>query len=626
MSTLQEKRIQRQTSEALLGIEAAPDSSTARSTLAPVLEPPQVDENGSLIRSSRQQFRQHSSRVPPQAGSVAAGIRPASNSSTRPSMFGGSMPTSTATGLFGLGYTSNGSSHSISSGAGPLASQQGTNNAAKPFAIMVDDEFGPSGSGVQATAFPASQHQHSQLPAYKTSRKENTTEAAEWAGQKVKQQAVYTVPAASKLPVYEDDDCYEEAAQTNQQSKPQQAGFRQRLELPGPEQSSHSQDGYKQSSLLAAGTAGLLAAVQQQKLSEHAAASATAAPASSSVKDSMAVKASNVSSKAQPAGAMKAIPQGYNPALLVDFVGSEVSFEEVRARAWRQKQAQQSKQHRQQPAELKQTQQTVQRQQLTEPSSQLAVTSHTRDEPYRRTLTQVSQQPTAISTSAVALGIQDLQSKLTVLTSRQQQQAQMEAQKPVSGQQQLLQQGSASAADPTVTVNTRAALESLNFMFSQDLPTMTLSKNSISSAAAAAQTYAAAGARGFRAPGGPAAESTVTINTRAAFDAMNGIFGCEDDTTTMHPFSVKGRSTVPEPTITINTRNAFDCMNDMFGDMTGQQTFTGRPMVHGRVSLKHLTRCLPIDCVDDHKHHCNTPSCVQQLCNFMTFVISGHGV
>jgi hypothetical protein len=110
------------------------------------------------------------------------------------------------------------------------------------------------------------------------------------------------------------------------------------------------------------------------------------------------------------------------------------------------------------------------------------------------------------------------------------------------------------------------------------------------------------------------AEPTVTINTRAALDAMNGMFGCGDDTTTMHGFSQQGNrahaaaaagggarygssfggmpgsggssSSGAEPTVTINTRAAFDAMNDMFGDMTGQQTLTGRQMgmAHGRVS------------------------------------------
>ncbi|WIA31182.1 hypothetical protein OEZ86_001187 [Tetradesmus obliquus] len=45
-----------------------------------------------------------------------------------------------------------------------------------------------------------------------------------------------------------------------------------------------------------------------------------------------------------------------------------------------------------------------------------------------------------------------------------------------------------------------------------------------------------------------------------------------------------GSSSGAEPTVTINTRAAFDAMNDMFGDMTGQQTLTGRQMgmAHGR--------------------------------------------
>ncbi|KAF6256972.1 Mad3/BUB1 homology region 1-domain-containing protein [Scenedesmus sp. NREL 46B-D3] len=136
---------------------------------------------------------------------------------------------------------------------------------------------------------------------------------------------------------------------------------------------------------------------------------------------------------------------------------------------------------------------------------------------------------------------------------------------------------------------------------------------------AAAYGAASSRAGGRRPGGGSgcssgSAEPTVTINTRAALDAMNGMFGCSDDTTTMHGFSQQsnrahaaaaaggggggvryggsyggmpgsgGSSSGAEPTVTINTRAAFDAMNDMFGDATGQQTLTGRQMgmAHGR--------------------------------------------
>jgi hypothetical protein len=175
----------------------------------------------------------------------------------------------------------------------------------------------------------------------------------------------------------------------------------------------------------------------------------------------------------------------------------------------------------------------------------------------------------------------------------------------------------AYTSEPTVTVNTRAALESMNQMFGSDMATMTLPRDAIASAAGAGHALAG-GRAASRRQGGfgssySAADPTVTINTRAALDAMNGMFGGGDDTTTMHGFSQHGNrghaaaggagarygssfsggmqqpggsSSGTEPTVTINTRAAFDAMNDMFGDMTGQQTLTGRQMgmAHGRVS------------------------------------------
>jgi hypothetical protein len=103
----------------------------------------------------------------------------------------------------------------------------------------------------------------------------------------------------------------------------------------------------------------------------------------------------------------------------------------------------------------------------------------------------------------------------------------------------------------------------MNGMFGGGGDTTTLHGFGRPAAAAGRRSFAAADAGG------------VTMNTRAAFDAMNGMFG-GDDTTTLHGFGKAAAAGVGiEPTVTVNTRAAFDYMNGVFGgpgDVTMGQT------------------------------------------------------
>lgn len=129
-----------------------------------------------------------------------------------------------------------------------------------------------------------------------------------------------------------------------------------------------------------------------------------------------------------------------------------------------------------------------------------------------------------------------------------------------------------------VTVNTRAAFDAMNGMFGglDDTTTMHGFGRQASAAPVGSRRSLAAGDLGG-----------VTMNTRAAFDAMNGMFG-GDDTTTMHGFGRQPSAAAPgagpagmEPTITVNTRAAFDYMNGVFG-AAGDATMNQTAAVGGR--------------------------------------------
>jgi hypothetical protein len=140
-------------------------------------------------------------------------------------------------------------------------------------------------------------------------------------------------------------------------------------------------------------------------------------------------------------------------------------------------------------------------------------------------------------------------------------------------------------------MNTRAAFDALNGMFGGGDDTTTMHGLGRPAAAAAGRrSIAAADAGG------------VTMNTRAAFDAMNGMFG-GDDTTTMHGFGRAAAAGIGmEPTVTVNTRAAFDYMNGVFGgpgDVTMGQTaaITGR-----KVQTDPLLDCA-LACPQSHCQH-----------------------
>jgi hypothetical protein len=403
-----------------------------------------------------------------------------------------------------------------------------TTTTTAAFDILVDEEFAPGGSGPERCAYPASAAAQPALPSYSTVRKENTGTASQWTGAALARPAAPAVAPAPRLQVCEDDEDEDDAGGGGGGDGIINTSKQQASELQ-PAQQPSGGVGLWQPLQVPSPQPGQSLTVQQP-----------VAPAAALVPQ---LQQKSTQKAAVQVGAVQQ-PQGYDPALLLSPGGGERSFEEARAEAWRARVAARAVEQQ----ELQQQQQEQQQQQ------------------------QQQQQ------------------------EKQQEKQQLEQQQQQQQQQQL-------ASEPTVTLHTRAALDSINSMFSADA-TSTLHGAALASAAGAgvcdaagimgaASTVPYTRPRPRKSLGGVSAgEPTVTLHTRAAFDAVNGLFGgYGDDTSTLaHGDFGRLRSgggvACPEPTVTINTRAAFEYMNDVFGDVTATQAVPGRSGV-GAARVRH---------------------------------------
>lgn len=491
-------------------------------------------------------------------------------------------------------------------------SQSAANASHTALDVCVDEEFDEAGNGPTPVAFPPSLQHQAVLPAYGVSRKENTTQPGVWTSARMKQKVSTLLPAAAVLEVYEDDEFQDTTDKQREETSAAPAPLRQQLEAHHPP--SHQP------------SAGVSNACTMPPLPRTSAAHVTNTTA-------VEITEPKPSSDLQHLGAPLANQhvvnrdgQGYCASLLVDSDGQEVCFEELRAKVWRSRQTTQlvtrkdaasAQRHpSKDKASKSHASESSQKQQCVTPAacatgpcaslaSALEVCTDAFGSPFETDkntaatgcstdaaseLGKTQENPTQIAApSGLAAASQDGTSNQqrrigqdlaqpgsthakALLPCRLQGAAAPQAEKRNSTVATTAQQShnehdasaapwvdscgrTLPAAEPTITITTRKAFDALNVMFNGDLPTMNLPPPQL----AADNTSILTGYPHQR--GAAAADPTVTMSTRAALDAINGMFGSDD-----MPTAALRRTAVAEPTVTINTRAAIDAMNEMFCD------------------------------------------------------------
>ena len=490
----------------------------------------------------------------------------------------------------------------------------------------MDEEFeeaaaaAPSAALPFARAGPMEQPGQHPLPEYTRGRKENDDKAGKWAGARYKQNTAMAYPSGSKLDICEDDDFVSDDKSASQSqlssqqhtAQEQQQQRREKQLVPLVQQQlSH----------------GIAAGAPLQHRAEQSSCSSLGAAAPGPVHQSKPAAAVSSSKHAVPSAAAGStegahgkqgagpsssnfVPHGYDSQLLVAPDGKEQCFEEVRAAAWRARQQCKQKDHQQQQQQMSSRDQLASAVPASVASSRTSSSSNSQQQRPCSSAQAPAEQCSTREHSCPA---------------------------PPTSQRFSAHGAIAAAAEPTVTINTRKALEAMNYMFSDDLPTTYLGTQAQPSSdpTMTMSTRAALDAMNSmfsedlptsRLPGTtrraapPAAhrsgsDPTVTISTRAALNALNGMF-CDDLPTGTVDVRVAAAACT-EPTMTFHSRAALDMVNGMFNDAT-TQPLRGHRGVTGRVSRTatgHIGATRPA-------YTCNAGLIIAGECKAMEMLVS----
>jgi len=533
------------------------------------------------------------------------------------------------------------------------------------FQVCVDEEFQPGSQGPASTAFPP-RHQHMQtLPGFSAVRKENAAAAGIWTSARLKQDAATLPPAGTpKLDICTDDEFKEEEGEEEAAAAAvAAAAARTRLQQ---QQVMRGSGRVPPAAVVATVPRALASFVPIDAASSASAVLpppvlAPAAPALKAAPPAAGSKtAARPASGSSGSAAVSTICGGYLESLLVGADGKEQCFEEARAAAWlanprplfqlpqlaeqqqevvvepaqeqqqgeEQQQVQQAVAPDEQPLPVEQPvecaqpageqsepQAAVQQQEEEEeedqeqqedgpPTEDLAAALAGADE---RVVQQQQQQVVpseaeqsdapplvkaqSVQQEAVQLSRAQAEPQAQVVqpevvedqqpeeqeqqpfecpAAEQQQQQQEEeahvaaAQRDDDEDDEPLPRNVSSFSDPTVTINTRAALNAVNAVFNADLTTSAAPPPGIASGNTISfRSRRSMGPGGFGMP-----DPTVTMSTRAALNSINRMFSA-DLTGSMAPSPVVARgrpSMAVDPTMTFNTREAMNLVNGMFCD------------------------------------------------------------
>ncbi len=430
-------------------------------------------------------------------------------------------------------------------------------------------------------------------------RKENLDKTRKLAGAKVQQREACLLPAgSSKLEIYEDEEFAPDEEeqqllllqQQQQQQQQQQAGRQQGAAAPAGKSQAETKAGALISALLGGKPSGAMAAATVAKPGAglfgagRAAAGSTGGfnlggPAAKSNMPPPSSRLGAPSAAAHPtapapagsaaAASRKAKPgdvypseghQGYSTAGLIDEDGEEMTFEELRAAAYRRNHAgQQVQQYKQHMPQAQQQQQ--QEQQARKP---ISIISSMPDAAKPQAAAPAEQHAPAASSGRRALGLL----------------ADDDEAGPAPAEQQPQPAGSSRQGRRALGVLSErpSAPDDVASAAAAPAPAASSKRKALGPISAPAAAEEPPGPSRPQCPAQPIlTEPTVTINTRAAYDAMNDMFSSNlvPAASKRHETDHHGSSrhgTAADPTVTINTRAAFDSINSMMqgGDLTTQ--------------------------------------------------------
>ncbi|PRW05791.1 mitotic checkpoint serine threonine- kinase BUB1 [Chlorella sorokiniana] len=416
--------------------------------------------------------------------------------------------------------------------------------------IFVDDEFagaGPAASAPAAFLQPgrsaAAAGAWSKLTGFEAGRKENVQRASMWAGQRIKQAPAHSAPAAAPLEVFVDPELQEleeqqaaaaAAAEAEAASKP---SLRQRLDAGGAGEE----------------------AILQNPLQLHKAQAQ--GPVLGGVAPSGASLPLGV---LQPeAKRRREEVMAFDQAALIGGGGEELCFEEAEAAS--------------PPADI-------------EAKDELADAEPAKAQP---AVTQPSAAPASgmqfeaaggVSEPTITLSTRDAFAAINQMFGG--------ALPPDAHPADLLAGGGAAAAamDPTMTIATKDAFAALNQMFKGSLPlehgslppnpyaepTLSFGRGGVLGGSGSSSLPIMVGGSGASGSGGY--EPTMTISTKAAFDAINQMFkgSLPGEHGGALPPTARGPA-YADPTVTISTKAAFEAINAMFGGGSGGGSLPAAP-------------------------------------------------